>query len=260
MYINLLIILFGEHFKCIFELEIKQDNMRRYILLLIALALLSCSPIRKYQNLPEVKAWENDIQKFEQLDKSETYPNDAILFAGSSSIRLWNTLDRDMAPYHIIQRGYGGAKLSDFVVYADRIFDPHQCKAIVIFIANDITGSEQDKTPKDVEALFRNVLKTIRILHPSTPVFWIEVTPTPSRWKVWPEIQKANALIKDICDKQRNTYFIRTDYAFLNENGVPKDELFRADKLHLTEKGYEVWTQIIKKELNKVLFPHPTVI
>lgn len=234
--------------------------MRRYILLSIAFALLSCSPIRKYENLPEVKAWENDIQKFEQLDKSETYPNDAILFAGSSSIRLWTTLERDMAPYPIIQRGYGGAKLSDFVVYADRIFDPHPCKAIVLFVANDITGSDQDKKPEEVASLFKNVLKTIRKLHPVTPVFWIEVTPTASRRKVWPEIQKANTLIKDICDKQRNTYFIKTDYAFLNENGAPKDELFRADKLHLTEKGYEVWTQIIKKELNNMLFPHPAII
>ena len=227
--------------------------MRRNIVLLISFILLSCSPIRKYQNLPEVRSWENDIQKFEQLDKSDKYPQDAILFAGSSSIRLWTSLEKDMAPYHVIQRGYGGAKLSDFAVYAGRIFDPHQCRAIVLFIANDITGSSQDKTPENVAALFRNVLKTIRKTHPVTPVFWISITPTVLRWKVWPEIEKANSLIKEICDKKKNTYFIKTDFAFLSENGLPKDELFRDDKLHLTEKGYAVWTEIIKKELNNIL-------
>ena len=227
--------------------------MRRYILLFASLFLLSCSPVRKYQDLPEVRSWDNDIQKFEQLDKSEKYPDDAILFAGSSSIRLWNTLEKDMSPYHIIQRGYGGAKLSDFAVYADRIFSPHKCKAIVIFIANDIMGTDQDKTPEEVAALSRNVLKTIRKSHPKTPVFWIAVTPTPLRWKVWPEIQKANELIRNICEQKKNTYFIKTDFAFLNENGEPMDELFRDDKLHLTEKGYAVWTQIIKKELDRVL-------
>jgi hypothetical protein len=227
--------------------------MRRYLLLFLSLAFISCSPIRKYQNLPEVRFWENDIQKFEQLDKSDKYPQDAILFAGSSSIRFWTSLEKDMAPYHVIQRGYGGAKLSDFAVYAGRIFDPHQCRAIVLFIANDIIGSNQDKTPEDVAALFRNVLKTFRKTHPVTPVFWISITPTVSRWKVWPEIQKANSLIKEICDKKKNTYFIKTDFAFLSENGLPKDELFRDDKLHLTEKGYAVWTEIIKKELNNIL-------
>jgi lysophospholipase L1-like esterase len=227
--------------------------MRRYLFLLLTCFILSCSPLRKYQSLPEVKAWEQDIQKFEQLDKNEKYPQDAILFAGSSSIRLWSSLEKDMAPYPVIQRGFGGSRLSDLAVYSRRIFDPHPCIAIVLFVANDITGSDQDKSPQEVAALFRNILKTIRKTHPETPVFWIEVTPTALRWKVWPEIRKANNLIKDICDNQKNTYFIKTDYAFLNEKGLPKDELFRDDKLHLTEKGYAVWTDIIKKELDRVL-------
>ncbi|MCX6326745.1 MAG: GDSL-type esterase/lipase family protein [Bacteroidia bacterium] len=227
--------------------------MRRYLLLLVSFAVIACSPVRKFQSLPKVQAWEKDIQKFEQHDSSETYSKDAILFTGSSSIRLWSTLKKDMAPYPVIQRGFGGSKLSDMVVYADRIIAPHPCKAIVIFIANDITGSDQDKSPQEVAALFRNVLKTIRKTHPETPVFWVAVTPTVSRWKVWPEIVKANNMIKQICDKKNNSYFIRTDFAFLDSKGQPINELFRDDKLHLTEKGYEVWTGIIKKELNRVL-------
>lgn len=83
--------------------------MRRYLILLFSLTLLSCSPVRKYQNLPEVQAWDKEIQKFEQLDTSEKYPENAVLFAGSSSIKLWSTLEKDMAPYPVIQRGYGGA-------------------------------------------------------------------------------------------------------------------------------------------------------
>jgi hypothetical protein len=235
-----------------------QISMRRNIFLLLSFAVLSCSPVRKYQNLPEVKAWDKDIQQFEQLDKSESYPENAILFAGSSSIRLWTTLEKDMAPYPVIQRGFGGSKLSDMVVYASRIFDPHPCSAIVIFIANDITGSNNDKSPEEVAALFRNVVKTIRKTHPVTPVFWIAVTPTELRWKVWPQIQKANNLIQKICEKGDNTYFIKTDFAFLDKSGQPLGEYFRSDKLHLNEKGYVVWNEIIKKEIKKVI-PVPKV-
>jgi lysophospholipase L1-like esterase len=227
--------------------------MRRYLLLLFSLALLSCSPVKKYIGTQEVQDYESDIRKFEQLDKSEQYSENAILFAGSSSIRLWSTLENDMAPYPVIQRGFGGAKLSDLAVYAGRIIDPHKCRAIVIFIANDISGSEQDKSPKEVAALFRSVLKTIRKTHPTTPVFWIAITPTESRWRVWPKIQEANKQINKICDNQNNTYFIRTDYAFLDNTGKPIPELFRDDKLHLSESGYAVWTGIIKKELDRVL-------
>jgi hypothetical protein len=226
--------------------------MYKYLLFLVLVFLLSCSPLKKYEYLPEVLAWESDIQKFEQLDKSVNYSKDAILFAGSSSIRLWTSIEKDIAPYNVIQRGYGGAKLSDFAVYAHRIFDPHPCKAIVLFIANDIVGNEQDKSPGEVEKLFRYVLKTIRKTHPDTPVFWIAVTPTPSRWKAWPRIKEAGRLIEEVCNTNKNVYYIKTEFAFLNETGAPKDELFISDKLHLNENGYAVWTEIIKKELNNV--------
>jgi hypothetical protein len=227
--------------------------MNRLLLILLCLAILSCSPVSKYKSLPEVKAWEPEIKKFEQLDSSETYQEKSIVFAGSSSIRLWSTLKEDMAPYPVIQRGYGGAKLSDFAVYAERIFDPHPCKAIVIFIANDIFGGEGDKQPEEVLSLYKNVVKKIRKHHPGTPVFWIAITPTASRWKVWPEIKKANNLIKEYSDKHKNLYFITTDFAFLGEDGKPINEYFRDDQLHLNPDGYAVWSKIIKGELDRVL-------
>jgi len=228
-------------------------NKIRRISLVAAFLLAACSPLKNYRDLPELKIWEPEIVKFENLDKTESYPSDAVMFAGSSSIRLWSTLARDMAPYHVIQRGYGGAKLSDYAIFADRIFSPHPCKAIVIFIANDIMGNPQDKTLEEVRKLFLNLLKTFRKSHPSSPVFWIEITPTSSRWKVWPQVTKANDLIRKECENHHNTYFINTSSAFLNEKGLPKDELFVADKLHLNADGYKVWTELIKDELNKVL-------
>lgn len=232
---------------------IKIKTMRKFILLLISVIAISCSPLKKYENLPEVLAWEKDIQAFEQLDKSETYSPDAIMFAGSSSIRLWTNLAKDMAPYTVIQRGFGGSKLSDLAVYADRIFNPHPCSAIVIFIANDITGSGNDKKPEEVVRLYKSVLKTIRKNHPVTPVFFIAVTPCESRWKVWPQIKEVNRLVKEMSDPSDNTYFIETEKAFLNESGLPIVKYFRTDKLHLTLEGYAVWREIIRNELKKVV-------
>jgi hypothetical protein len=202
---------------------------------------------------PATDIWEKDIRRFEHLDSVETYAPDAILFAGSSSIRFWVTLAADMAPYPVIQRGYGGARLTDFSFFAKRIIYPHPCRAIVIFVANDITGSDGDKTPEEVGDLALNVLHTIRAKFTDTPVFWIEITPTGSRWKVWPRIEKANQLIEKACKEGENTYFIHTKDYFLNESGVPKEELFRADRLHLNEDGYRVWTSVIRKELEGVI-------
>jgi len=227
--------------------------MRRNFILIAFLFILSCAPLGKYRELPEVKAWESEIEKFEQLDLTKSYPSDAILFAGSSSIRMWSTIGKDMLPYNVIQRGYGGAKLSDFAVYADRIIYPHPCQAIVIFIANDIAGNDNDKSPLEVSQLFRKTLYIIRRKFADTPVFWISITPTPSRWHVWPEIREANEMIKEICESHRSTYYIDTEKYFTNASGLPRSELFLDDKLHLNEEGYAIWTGIIKNELSEVL-------
>jgi lysophospholipase L1-like esterase len=228
-------------------------TMKRYIPALILIFLISCSPVRTYRNLQVVKAWEPEIQKFEALDYKNNYPDNSLLFTGSSSIRLWESLSKDMAPYPVIQRGYGGAKLSDYLVYADRIIYPHKVSAIVIFIANDISGSESDKSPRQVAKLFKHLVKLIRKENPEIPVFWISITPSTSRWAVWPQIREANNLIRAYCERNDDTYFIATESFFLNDKGSPRDELFLPDLLHLNSDGYKVWSGIIKEEIDNVL-------
>jgi hypothetical protein len=228
-------------------------NKLQQIFLAIIFLISACSPVGKLKESPAVKWWEPDIARFDSLDQVTMYPSDAIIFAGSSSIRLWTTLSSDMEPFHVIQRGYGGAKFSDFAVYADRIFSAHQCKAAVLFIANDITGAADDKSPEEVRKLFLYALKTFRKSHPSAPFFYIEITPTPLRWKAWPMISRANELIRSECERHANTYYISTSSSFLDENGSPKNELFRSDKLHQNADGYKIWSSIIKAELMKRL-------
>lgn len=228
--------------------------MKRLLILIILTSfLVSCASLGKYRELPEVKAWESEIEKFEQLDIAKSYPPDAIMFAGSSSIRLWSTLGKDMLPYNVIQRGYGGAKLSDFAVYADRILYPHKCRAIVLFIANDISGSNSDKSPLEVSQLFKKTLYIIRKQFRETPVIWVSVTPTPLRWHIWPEIKEAGEMISEICESHRNTYYLDTEQYFTNEKGLPRADLFLDDRLHLNDEGYKVWSGLIKNELNKIL-------
>jgi hypothetical protein len=62
--------------------------------------------------------WKGEIAEFDKRNASETHPDDAILFCGSSSIRLWETIREDIAPYHPIQRGFGGSNWSEVAAHA----------------------------------------------------------------------------------------------------------------------------------------------
>lgn len=225
------------------------------ITLFLAILFSSCctsnSITRKYKQ--EAKKWEKDILKFEELDKSEKYPDDAIVFTGSSSIRLWSTIKEDMAPYQVIQRGFGGSKYSDLACYVDRIVYPHQFKALVMYAGNDIIGNSYDKTADEMSDLLRYIVKVVRKKNPDKPIFVVEITPNEKLWQAWPKIREANAALKKACEKLHNVYFIATASSYLTQNGEPKKELFRPDKLHQNREGYILWSRLIKAKLDEVL-------
>jgi hypothetical protein len=231
----------------------------RYLFFVIFL-FFSCSPLKKYELTG--KKWEDEIKKLEVLDKKETYSNQAVLFIGSSSIRLWKSIEEDLDTYEPIKRGYGGAHYYDIIHFTNRLVSPHKVKAIAIFVANDITGKEnginnqtvnRDLSPKEVLRLVKFVTKEIRKSHEKVPVFFIETTPTSKRWKVWDKISKANDLIENYTSKYENLYYINTRSFYIGSDGMPNDSLFVKDKLHLNREGYKLWGKIIKENFDKNL-------
>ena len=200
-----------------------------------------------------IDRWEPDIVKLEAKNQREKHPADSILFIGSSSIRRWKTIDYDVAPYHPIQRGYGGAKFSDLAVYAQRIIEPHSYRALVVFVANDISGSKNDHSVDEVAKLVQFVMQVSFAHQPEAPVVFIEITPTSSRFSAWARIRQLNARIRDIALATPHTYFIPTAQHFLHPDGTPRDDLFVDDKLHLNRSGYEIWGHLVRRRLNEVL-------
>lgn len=225
--------------------------MRFFYALTFLFLLTQCSPLKQYPR--SSYAWASpEIEHFKALNKIDA-PDNALLFLGSSSIRLWETLAEDMTPYPVIQRGYGGAHLRDAIFYTDGLLGDYQPAMIIGFIANDIKGDPADESPAKVKRLFKFFLKQIRARHPETPILWVEITPTKSRWAQWEEIKKVNQKIKAYCDKTDNVHFVSTANAFLDDKGFPKTTLFVEDQLHLNQEGYALWSSIIRKEIERLM-------
>ena len=230
--------------------------MRNIISLLFVAFIFSCSPLKKYENTGNV--FEKEILNLEQLDFKNKADKNDLLFIGSSSIRLWNDIENDMLPYSSVKRGYGGAHYYDLIHFTERLITNHSPKAILIFVANDITGSNDvfktnnDLSTEEVKKLFKYCYKSIRKIHKQVPVFVIETTPTPSRWDVWDKISEANDLINSYCESKLNLHFITTRDKFIDDNGLPIKSFFISDELHLNKKGYKLWSEIIKEKLIEI--------
>jgi len=225
-------------------------NLRTHAAPLALLFLLIALPLNGQSAPPdEILKWEADISVIDSLNLVEHSDAGTLLVTGSSSVRLWDSIHTDLSPYRVMQRGYGGAKLTDYNYYAERIIKAQQFKAIAIFVANDISGGDVNSTPKEVLKQFRTLVKKIRKRNPGTPVCWIEITPTPSRWHVSEEIRKANSLIEGYCEKNSDLHFIATFDRFTTPESMPDSSLFRQDMLHLNREGYLLWSNIIKTSL-----------
>ena len=225
-------------------------------LLIIVLSNLSCSPRIKFSQSNQ--QFEGDVSFLEDLDIEERASENDLLFIGSSSIRLWENIQEDMYPYSSIKRGYGGAHFYDLIHFSERLVKNHYPKAILIFVANDITGSHDERnlvgdlSPNEVKRLFNYNYKLIRSIHEYVPIFLIEITPTPKRWKVWDKILQANIKLERFCKKESNLYFISTRDKFIGTNGLPIKSLFLTDELHLNTEGYKLWSSIIKSKLSEI--------
>jgi GDSL-like Lipase/Acylhydrolase family len=227
----------------------RRGNYIAVVQVLLLALFTSCHPVSEYINSEEVLHWEEDIQLFDSLNLVEIPDENSLMVAGSSSVRLWDSIQSDLAPYHVIRRGYGGAKLTDFNYYVNRIIEPGKFKAILIFVANDIKGGDTDRTPREVFLLYRTLMKQLLARNPETPLFWIEVTPTPNRWNVIDEVVSAGDMIRDYSNRHKNLYYIDTYDIFMNGNGMPDPAYFRNDMLHLNREGYEIWSERIKQSL-----------
>lgn len=202
---------------------------------------------RKYKTWdPTIHEWE--IKRFEKREKENPPPKGAILFTGSSTIRYWKTLEENMAPLTVINRGFGGSRISDVIHYITRIVFPHQPSGIVFYAGeNDLTGllGMTPKTPQEVTDDFKRFCEIVLAEFPDIPIFFISIKPPKRRIKYRAEMEKVNELIEAYCNSAKNLSFIDI-VPILSEEGKIKKGISKWDGIHLNKKGYELITSVIK--------------
>ncbi|HEY4292788.1 SGNH/GDSL hydrolase family protein [Luteibacter sp.] len=188
--------------------------------------------------------WEHDIQAFEAADKASPPPANAVLFIGSSSIRMWTTLAEDFPNHRVINRGFGGSDLDDSTAFADRIVMPYHPVAIVIYAGdNDLQNGD---TPEQVRDDFAAFVAKARQEQPDLPIAFISIKPSIARLALLPNIQRANKLIRDWSMGQKAVAFLDVAPAMLDAQGQPKRSIFLDDGLHMNAIGYALWVAQVR--------------
>ena len=194
--------------------------------------------------------WEHSIRAFEARDRRRAPGPGSIVFVGSSSFTLWSSLEADMAPLPAVNRGFGGALIDDVVRYADRIVVPYQPAAVVLFAGtNDIAGARPASAGYVAERFDAFVAK-VRLAVPEALIFYVAITPSRARWRLWPVAMEANRLIEARVRADARLRFIDLGPFLLGGDGMPDPEFYRRDGLHPSKSGYRIWAREIAAALH----------
>jgi lysophospholipase L1-like esterase len=193
----------------------------------------------------------SEIEVFKQEDIQNPIPKGAIIFTGSSSIRLWKSLQADMQPMKVYNRGFGGSTLAEVYHFADDLIVKHQPKAVVLYAGeNDLQMLHNDNfAVSKVVDDFENLISYLQVKIPEARIYYISIKYSPSRDAIAKLLVQANAQIAAICAKNSKLHFIDITEPMKKQSANNRDALYVEDRLHLNEKGYEIWAKTVRKTL-----------
>lgn len=187
--------------------------------------------------------WAAAMKAFAAQDAGAAPAKGGIVFVGSSSIRLWD-LNVAFPGMPAINRGFGGSQLIDSVEHVDLLVIRHAPKTVVLYAGdNDLAAG---KTPAQVLADFNAFVSKVHATLPQTRIAFVAIKPSLARWTLIDRVREANALVRAACDNDDRLGFIDVDGPMLGYDGKPRADLFVADGLHLSPKGYALWTTLTR--------------
>ena len=217
--------------------------LSRRICSTICLALLvsAPAPLQKPASVQADK-WAKEMAAFEEQDRSDPAIG-GIVFVGSSSIRLWD-LKKSFPDEPALNRGFGGSEIPDSVAHVDLLVIRHKPRIVVFYAGdNDIAAG---RTPQQVFDDYKAFVEKIHTALPATRIAFIAIKPSILRWALVDKVRAANTLVREYAAADDRLGFVDVDGPMLGWDEKPRRDLFVADGLHMTPKGYELWTTLVR--------------
>jgi len=188
--------------------------------------------------------WEHEIAAFEQADRTNPPPKGAVLFTGSSTIRLWKSLAHDFPNQAVINRGFGGCEIADCAHFAERIIIPYRPRTVFLRAGgNDIHAG---KSAEQVFEDFKDFVTTVQWKLPQTEIVFISLCPSVARWEQADKERALNQKVQQFVSGKPHLKYIETYTMSLGADGKPRPELFVADRLHFNTEGYKLLAEQVR--------------
>lgn len=228
------------------------------VVILLCLTLLSCSIMAA--EYPATDRWKITMGGFQLEDEIIGERPGAIVATGSSSMRFWDhRIHKDLSPLTIISRGFGGSNMNDVLAFLDTLVLKHKPRAVMLYEGdNDVA---QGVPVEVILETFGNAIGKIHAQDSNIRIYLLSVKPSISRAEMWPTMLEVNEGLESMAKADQRITYIDVATPMLNADGSIRDDLFVSDQLHMNQKGYDIWRNVVAPVLieNEISF-EPTPV
>lgn len=207
-------------------------------------------PFEQRDETSWITRYQKDITNYQKENKHLKDLSCDVLFLGSSSINLWDTIYEDFAPLKLIRRSYGGATLRDMIYNYNTIAKGYTPKSILLYVENDLGNHKEGVNAVKCFDLFRIFIDKLKKDYPNTPLIVVSLKPSQHKANQLKDQLLVNALLEENATAQGYTYVNITKVMY-DEAGNLRTDIFKEDNLHMNAEGYKLWTAILKPLLIK---------
>ena len=162
---------------------------------------------------------------------------DRLLFIGDSLIEYFDW-ERRFPDHMVYNLGVAGETVGGLKIRLKRIFAHIQLpdKVFIMTGINNLAMGD-DAFLDD----YRDAVRDISSSYPSAAIYVHSLLPVIFPYILNADIRKMNAKLRDMA-VQQGVFFVDLYTAFLDKKGRPVDEYLLDDGVHVSEKGYRIWS------------------
>lgn len=199
--------------------------------------------------LAQENRFDQEVANLSHKIDSIGWSKGSVVFTGSSSVRMWKSLQTQFPDIPIINTGFGGSTAEDLSAQLFPLVLRLEPSTVFIYEGdNDVNGG---KTATEIMTTLDEIVTRIQKQLPNATVNLIAAKPSPSRWELKTSYLVLNDLMRQYCTGHENVNFVNVWDIMLDKTGVPRSDIFIGDNLHMNEKGYALWKEVFTPFLEK---------
>jgi len=169
-----------------------------------------------------------------------------ILFLGHSLINFFDWQAR-FPDHRVASLGVPGETVEGLLSRINGIIReyPHADLIFIMTGTNNVAMEEYDFLDA-----YREIIEKLSAAYPKAVIYVHSILPIMLEWIAGEDIQRVNQSIKEMTGKT-GAGFLDIYRLFTDQEGKAVKDYFLEDGVHLSDKGYSVWTGVLEKMVNK---------